>query len=355
MSPRSVRDQAARVSDVKRLVDAARDVARNRGAIASELVAMTGLSPEGVDLAFEKHLELRPSDAEVASLVARAGDAPSVAVVLSANVFVGALRALAIARAASDDVIVRPSRREPVFARALVDAARALGDTGIRLDEAFEVASLERGEIHVYGRDETIDEVRKNARVRVRGHGSGMGVAWLSERAELESAARLLADDVVAFDQRGCLSPRVVMVEGDDARAEAFGEALHEALSRYDTLVPRGTIPADERPAAARYVDTMTYAGSAIVGAGHVVGVAPAGSAFVLPPSWRHVHVVPSSNAREAAAWLSPVARGVVTLGSNDLSAARALAGVVTTWARLAEIGRMQRPPLDGPVDLREF
>lgn len=352
---RSVRDQATRVDDVKRLVNAAREVAKNRAAIAHELVAMTGLSPEGLDLAFDEHLELDPTDAEIASLVARAGDAPRVAIVLSANVFVGALRAIAIARAAASDVIVRPSRREPVFARALVETARALGDTALRLDESFDVASFEQGEIHVYGRDETIAAVRQNAHVLVRGHGSGMGIAWMTNQADLAKAAGLLAEDVVAFDQRGCLSPRVVMVEGDDRRAEAFAEALHEALARFDALVPRGAIPADERPAAARYVDTMTYVGRAIVGAGHVVGVAPAGSAFVLPPSWRHVHVVPSPNVGEAAAWLAPVARGIVTLGSDDRSAAAALASGGIGWARLAEVGRMQRPSFDGPVDLREF
>lgn len=349
------RDQAARVADVKRLVSAAREVAKNRAAIAPDLVAMTGLSTAGLDLAFDKHLELDPSDAEIASLVTRAGQATRVAIVLSANVFVGALRAIALARAAADEVIVRPSRREPVFARALVEAARAMGDSQIRLDESFDVATFDQGEIHVYGRDETIDAVRKDARVIVRGHGSGMGVVWITNHAALASVAELVAEDVIAFDQRGCLSPRVVMVEGDERRAEAFGEALHQALARFDTLVPRGAIPSDERPSISRYVDTMTYAGRVIVGGAHVVALAPAGSAFVLPPSWRHVHVVPSSSLGEAASWLAPVARGIVALGSDDRAAADALAKSGIGWARLAEVGRMQRPLFDGPVDLREF
>jgi hypothetical protein len=53
----------------------------------------------------------------------------------------------------------------------------------------------------------------------------------------------------------------------------------------------------------------------------------------------------------DAAKLLAPLAKGVVVIGSDDTTAARALA---PAWARLAPLGAMQRPPLDGPVDLRD-
>ena len=192
-----------------------------------------------------RHLELEPTDEDLRRLAARAGDTSSAAVILSANVFVGALRAIAIARAASPRVVVRPSRRDPTFARALVDAA---GDPAIVLDEALDVASVEGGELHVYGHDATIADVRARARpsVRVLGHGSGMGAAWISAGADVAAAASALAEDVIVFDQRGCLSPRVALVEEAPARADAFAEALHAELARQG---PRPARPAPRRRA----------------------------------------------------------------------------------------------------------
>jgi len=347
------RSAAERIADVRRLQKAARNVIENRAALVAEIVESTGLSPEGVELGLTKHVEVHAHEAELATLVERAGDVSSVAVVLSANVFVGALRAIALARAASDDVVVRPSRRDPAFARALVEAANAFGDDQIRIDDDFDVAAVEEGEIHVYGRDETIAEMRKHARpsVRLRGHGSGMGVAWISGSAHLEKAARGLADDVVVFDQRGCLSPRIALVLGDEARASALADALHAELDRLDVSIPRGAVPADERAAAGRYVATMTYACRALVGSHHAIGVAPPGAPLVLPPPYRTLHVAACSSLEDAAKLLAPLAKGIVTVGSDDAATARQLA---PPWARIASLGAMQRPPLDGPVDLRD-
>jgi hypothetical protein len=178
-----------------------------------------------------------------------------------------------------------------------------------------------------------------------------MGLALVTARAELESAARALADDVVVFDQRGCLSPRVALVVGDEARASALADALHAELERLGARIPRGELPAEERGASGRYVATMTYACRALVGAQHAVGVGPRGAPLVLPPAYRHVHVAACASLDEAKALLAPLVRAVVTIGTDDLSAAAAIA---PPWARLSPLGAMQRPPLDGPVDRRE-
>ena len=348
-----VRTAAHRIADVRRLLLAARRILEKRAELVPAIVDSTGLSTEGVELALGSHVEFEATDEELSRLVACAGDVSRVAVVLSANVFVGALRAIALARAASDDVVVRPSRRDPAFTRALVGAANALGDTCLRIDEALDVAGLEAGEIHVYGRDETIADVRARARegVRVLGHGSGMGIALVSAAADLSHAARALADDVVVFDQRGCLSPRIALVIGDEVRAAALGDALHAELDRLAATIPRGDVPKDERAASGRYVATMTYACRVLVGSQHAIGIAPPGAPLVLPPPYRHVHVAACASLADAERLLAPLARAVVSVGSDDLEAARAIA---PPWARLSALGRMQRPPLDGPVDGRE-
>jgi hypothetical protein len=321
--------------NVRKLLEAAERVARDP-AIVAPLALSTGLSREGVELALRKHLETHATDEEIASLVAYAGQAERVHVILSANVFVAPLRAIAIAIAASDRVTVKPSRREPVFAKALIDA---FGDPRVAL--ASELP--DSGEIHVYGRDETIANVRRAAGpgVIVRGHGAGMGVALVT--GDFARAAESLADDVIAFDQRGCLSPRVAFVVGD---AHAFGRALFEALEA--SAVPRGTLDASESQELARWTSTLEYAGTLHRGASCAVGVL---DARAIPPSGRHVLVRPLSAPDDLLAALGEDTRFVTAIGSDlPLDSLRAIA---PAHARLSGLGAMQRPPLDGPVDLR--
>ena len=335
-----------RITDVRRLMAAARSVVVNsRATLLPELVRTTGLSPEGVASALTAHLELEASDEALAALVKGAGEAEAVHVVLSANVFVAALRAIAIARAASNDVRVSPSSREPAFARALVEAA---GDPSITLTTS-PPSTLERGEIHVYGRDETIAAVRASARpgVIVRGHGAGMGVACVLADDRVEDAARLLAEDVTAFDQRGCLSPRLALVEGEESHARAFAECLHHALNAQEALIPRGFLSAAEHAEALRYADAVAFAGALWRGSAHAVGLA---SRVVIPPAGRHVHIVCAHTLDAMRATLAPIAPKIVALGISDPSRAGELG---LTHARVSPLGNMQRPPLDGPVDLR--
>lgn len=329
---------------VRALVDAAARLVEDRAAIIPAIAEATGLSAEGVDLALTKHLETDATDAEIAALEATTPKTSRVTVILSANVFVGALRAIAVARAAAPAVVVRPSRRDPTFARMLVAEAK---DPAITLVDEIDVASIPEGEVHVYGRDDTIADVRAraNPRVVVRGHGSGMGVALVTDVAQ----ANALAEDVVVFDQRGCLSPRIALVIGDAERAGSFADALHDALEVFDASIPRGQVPGDERAAIGTYVATMTYASRVLVGKSHAVGVAPPGAPLLLPPPYRHVHIAPVKDVAEAATLLEPLAKGIVVIGAGDDALARALALRVRT----APIGKMQRPPLDGPVDLR--
>jgi len=245
---------------------------------------------------------------------------------------------------------VRPSRREPHFARALIERA---GDRGLSLVGDVDTARIFGGEVHVYGRDATIADVRAHVgeRIRVRGHGAGMGVALVSESASLEDAASSLAADVVAFDQRGCLSPRIALVVGDAARASRFAEALDAALTLAGVRVPRGVVHDDERAEASRYESTMAFAGRVITRADHIVGVGPVGAPLVIPPPARHVHVAPAASADEARRLLADLAHVIVALGSDDVPLA---ATVAPPHARLSLLGEMQRPPLDGPVDRRD-
>jgi hypothetical protein len=93
----------------------------------------------------------------------------------------------------------------------------------------------------------------------------------------------------------------------------------------------------------------------------HNVVASAARIPLAVPPSGRHVLVVSVANLGEVEAALAPIARFVVTVGANDPatlllsgSGARSTSSAVPAHARIARLGEMQRPPLDGPVDRRE-
>jgi hypothetical protein len=340
---RTVRE---RVCDVRRWIDAARAVYADRSRHAAGIAASTGLSLEGVDFGFES-LERDATDDELRALVDSSGDAPSIHVILSANVFVAPLRAIAIARAASDRVTVRPSSRDPTLTHALVAAA---GDASVSIVPGRDVPA-DAGRIDVYGRDETIARVRSAAGrgVVVRGHGAGLGVAFVDRSCEILAVAQALAFDVVSFDQRGCLSPRVVLVEGSAEHGEAFADALYGGLATLGFTVPRGALSPEERMDGKRWRDTLTFAGRVWEGYDHVVALAPPAAPLAIPPSGRHVLVAPVADAAAARSLLEPIRRFVVTVGGHGAGA------IAPPHARIATMGRMQRPPLDGPVDRRSF
>lgn len=266
---------------IRMLIDAAARVAKDEALVRS-LVASTGLSVENVHVGLARHLETNTTNAEIDALRANVKPTERVHVILSSSVFVAPLRAIALGLAASERVTVRPSRREPVFARALV---RAIDDARVVLAEDASPEDIARGEIHVYGLNETIERVRAVAKpgVVVRGHGTAMGVALVT--GDFAQAATKLAEDVTAFDQRGCLSPRVAFVVGD---ALAFARMLFDALEARAAIVPRGLLDQGELQDFARWASTMEYAGVLHRGASCAVGVA---GALVYPPSGRHVLV----------------------------------------------------------------
>ncbi len=326
-----------------RLVSGASRLYARRDVWVSDLASTTGLSEAGVRLGFE-HLEREVSDDDVARLSAWAlsqGPADRVTVLLSATVFVAAFRALVLARIVAPEVVLRPSRRDPICARALVECMQ---DTSIRIEEGLDVASVDRGVIHAYGTDATLRAVEAAARVPVLGHGTGLGVCVVG--GDPVAAGEAIARDVVAFDQRGCLSPRIVWVDGG-ARARDVAHALASALEA--SPVPRGVLSVDERGEARRWGESMRFAGQVWEGPWGAVGLTCAPDAVLGPPG-RHVHVAPFATTPELRAALAPLARFVTTIGFQDGGLDPA---ALVPHARVVALGSMQRPPLDGPVDRR--
>jgi hypothetical protein len=334
----------------RRLVDAGDPLGREA---RERLPEATGLSPEGVELALRRHVETQASDADLATLLSRAEPAPSVHVVLSANVFVGAVRAIACAVASSPRVRIRPSSREAVMAPLLLRAIPAAACGDVATCEALD--AREGDTVHVYGRDETIEAIARQvpSGVRVAGHGPGFGVALVDAASNLDRVAEGLSWDVVAFDQRGCLSPRVALFRGPPARAKAFTEALADELAKREREIPLGALSADERGERTLYRNTASALGGCRSGATSTVGLDLAPRAIVLPPPGRNLHVARIDDSRDIERLVTPHRHAITCVGHDAETPFSSSFVAFVRGVRALPIGAMQSPPLDGPVDLR--
>jgi len=213
----------------------------------------------------------------------------------------------------------------PLLVRAL--AGTAMGD--VTLCDALVPRAGDV--VHVYGRDETIAAIASEspAGVRIVGHGPGFGVALVDATSDVAGVAERLSWDVVAFDQRGCLSPRVALFRGSLGEAEAFAERLDAELAEREREVPLGGLSADERSERALYRDTASALGRCFVRATSTVGLDLTPRALVLPPP------------------------AITCVGHESENALAPSVLAFVRGARSLPIGAMQCPPLDGPVDLR--
>jgi hypothetical protein len=110
----------------------------------------------------------------------------------------------------------------PLFARTLEETdpllAASLAATwwpGEDPPPAFGVWGKEAGKVVVYGGDSTVRAVRQRIppEVELIVYGPRMGLAVFLSDAPAEAAA-LLARDACAYEQRGCVSPRIAFVIG---------------------------------------------------------------------------------------------------------------------------------------------
>ena len=348
----------ARALRVARLVAVARRLADPTDALGRKARALlpesTGLSPQGVELALTQCLESNPTEVEIRTLCQSVPRASRAHVLLSANVFVAAHRAIALAVAAAVHVEVRASTREPVMAALIQEAEPSL----FRLVD--ELAPAPGDHVWLYGEDRTIAKLRDDftSGVVIHGHGPGIGVAVVQATADSEqvaerqlaAAAKSLAQDVIPFDQKGCLSPRLALVLGPPMATRAFAEPLSRELARLEATVPRGVLSHDEAADVAWYRDTVRYAAE-LLGAGRGwVGLDLEPDRLLLPPVGRNVHVVHATDLDGLLGLLAPGIAAVGLAGPRELG--ERVRNLVPR-ARYSILGSMQRPRFDGPVDRR--
>ena len=256
-----------------------------------------------------------------------------------------------------------------LFAHSIYDADRKLG-------ACLEVAEWRGGNaaleevlfaqadcVTATGGDETLAAIRANLPVSTRFVGYGHRVSFgfvaaesLSGHAANQIVAQA-AEDVVAWNQLGCLSPHVIYVqEGGEVMPARFAELLAVELEQREAGEPRGELPLETAAAIAsrRAVYEVRAAHSADTSLWQSRNstawtvVFEADARFQVSCLNRFVYVKPARDLSEALRHADAIRGKVSTIGlAAPAARAKELAAQLAHWGvtRVCPLGQMQNPP----------
>jgi hypothetical protein len=321
-------------------------------------------SPEVVELGTRLGTQGWTGDV-LRSLRAREVPEPSLAPELTAVWLAGSIptasfSATLLPLLAGSAVYVKPSSADPVSPRLFADSLRAV-DPELALAVALgeDSKALELADaVVVYGRDETVAELREAVSVQrpFVGYGHKLSVAAVGAESELEPAAEALGLDAALYDGRGCLSPAFAFVEDrPQGRAEAFAAAFAAVLGRLETELPRGRLGPDEQTqlhevrsslAMREGVRLWRSQGSLswTVILSRFEGIPP------IPGALRTVPVVPIDDEQSLEGWLASLRPHLSCVGQTGWGSRLAVlsrAALRAGGSRVCPLGKMQLPPLD--------
>jgi len=334
--------------------------------------------PEVVETALEG--VLRDADEQLAAWRAPEADL-TVLAILPGNVIGPTIAAAYCAAAAGSKLMLKSSSRELQLADILAAQFEQLGPPVAGTlrpmrwsggDEDFEAKVFPLAQrIVVFGDDATIEDVKRRApEGSVKGYGSAFSIGFVPSGSDIGAATQAAAFDVALFDQRGCLSPQTIYVEGSDAQAILFGHGLSISLCKLSPSLPRAHAGEAEIAAVAEFIRRLhvralppaTHAlGTIFVGpdkdgvAEFVVGAEPF-SRPACPAFGRLVIVKPcrdATQAADAAKTLGPKLDSVGVAGPVTPSLQRIFmkAGAL----RVCSLGEMQRPPFGYRPQIADF
>ncbi|HTA95956.1 MAG TPA: acyl-CoA reductase, partial [Verrucomicrobiae bacterium] len=108
------------------------------------------------------------------------------------------------------------------------------------------------------GDDETLNKIRKHLPLKTKflGYGHRVSFGFVAHEVLYGSRGKKIAaaaaDDVVAWNQLGCLSPHVIYIQlGGEISPEHFAQLLAEEMEKREQTEPRGELPAEHAAAIA--------------------------------------------------------------------------------------------------------
>lgn len=347
------------------------DQPRNTGAALAET---TGLSEPMVDWGLRTTLETTRGDRLQAlghdAMTVRADPIEMLALVLAGNVFTAAMRAVVVPLLLGVPVLGKASSEEALFPTMVRDALRR---SDAELGAAFDLVSFRGGDpdreralvesaeaIAVYGSDDTVRAIRERHRDRrVIAHGHGVSAALCGPASlqtnRLMDTIHALALDICAYDQRGCLSPQLVVVEETPGcSARRFAKTLaNEGLDALSQTLPRGPLPIEVGAAQAQWRGMAEVEGDLFIGRDFAIALVQE-HAFRWSPGYRNVSIVPVRSLDDALVTLTGFGSSLKCVGADPISLPVVQASLEANReleAYATEIGTMQTPSLDAPAD----
>jgi len=214
------------------------------------------------------------------------------------------------------------------------------------------------------GSDEVLTAIRSRLPIKTRflgyGHRVSFGFVARDVLSQLRGRqiATLATDDVVAWNQLGCLSPHVIYVQtGGEVSPDGFAELLADELEQREQTEPRGGLPMPHTAAIAsrRGIYEVRAAHSPETRMWHSrestawTVVFEADPRFQISCLNRFIYVKPVKDLAELLQQAEVVRGRVSTVGlaASDHEAEE-LARQLARWGvtRICPFGRMQNPPL---------
>ncbi len=257
-----------------------------------------------------------------------------------------------------------------LFAHSIYEADHKLGSC-LELaewrggDVALETALFAEADcVTATGSDETLLAIRSRLPAKTRFLGYGQRVSFgfvarevLREETVAEIVSRA-ADDVVAWDQNGCLSPHVIYVEERGAvESDKFAALLAAELMRRETAEPRGKISVEESAAIASrrslYESLAAHRGDVKLWASQNstawTVVFEHEVRFRFSPLNRFIYIKPVPDVAAVLPGVDEIVGKISTMGiAAPDEKHRALALQSARWGvtRVCPLGQMQNPPL---------
>lgn len=230
---------------------------------------------------------------------------------------------------------------------------------------ALETALFEHADcVTATGSDETLAAIRAKLPTKARFLGYGHRVSFGYVSGEIlfgPSAQRIIASaaqDVVAWNQLGCLSPHMIYVQpGGEISPDNFAGLLADELERRETSEPRGELPAETAAtiASRRAVYEVRAAHSPETRQWRSTNstawtvVYEADARFQTSCLNRFIYVKPVRDLAEALQNADSVRGQVSTVGlAASPREIQSLATQLARWGvtRVCPLGQMQNPPL---------
>ena len=214
------------------------------------------------------------------------------------------------------------------------------------------------------GSDETLAAIRSQllAKTRFLGYGQRVSFGFVAREVlrdeTISEIVTCAADDVVAWDQNGCLSPHVFYVEERGAvESDKFAALLAAELAKREMAEPRGKISVEEAAAIASrramYETLAAHRGDVKIWASRDstawTVVFEHEARFRFSPLNRFVFVKPVPDVATVLQGIDEVHGKVSTVGlAASPEKAKDLALSLARWGapRICALGQMQNPPL---------